>query len=492
MSATIVSTETPSPKGQQTHEWYAANLTQHALCPSAEIAPEFAKEPSLERARHLLATHPLIKSCMENSPDAASFAEKFTDSVVSADAQLSANSIKLDPSVLKFFYLSVATRLFVELTEESPAAVALSDAHANKDRQALREQVGADLPTTEGIKTFLGISENTPGGVVVVMISGRSAAEAAFGSISLSKEHPITTSTPFNLASITKQFVAYAALVLVERNQMQLSDPAIQHLPDSVTSIPGIRSLLQGVSVEDLIRHRSGVRNYFDAEVGVGDSEPLNNIEVLERLGKHGEREFEPGANHSYSNSGYILLAAMIEHTAQTTFQAFVKKELFEPMEMSGTFVADEAAYKGGRLPQGFSAEDGSFTMHPGGTHTYGDGGLISNLRDMEKWQKMVEGHGPQLISEVHRTLMFSPDVLADGTRTPRGLGAYIPLEGHRTNQNEGSDAGHESIKVHLPRDDCSIILIFNWGVTDFQKYAVMRQLIERYVGSEAARTAQL
>ncbi len=158
--------------------------------------------------------------------------------------------------------------------------------------------------------------------------------ENAIGLINLKTNDSLSSETPFQLASVSKSFTALAILMLVQDSLIRL-DEKVKHY---IQEFP-----YPTVTVRHLLNHTSGIPNYFKLAAQYWPkNKPMNNEDMLVLLVKHKLRlQFTPGTNFRYSNTGYAILALLVERVSKTPFDEFLKNRIFLPLGMQNTFTYD-------------------------------------------------------------------------------------------------------------------------------------------------------
>ncbi|MBR6006158.1 MAG: beta-lactamase family protein [Clostridia bacterium] len=229
---------------------------------------------------------------------------------------------------------------------------------------------------------------------------------------------PMREDSIFNLASVSKQFTASAIMLLMRKGLLSLDDEIMKFFPQ----IP-----YKGVTVRHLLTHTGGLPDYMDWVIETAKAEnriPGNEV-IVRFLTECGEEpEFAPGERYEYSNTGYCLLAQIVEKVSGVPFEDFMKQNVFEPACLTSTFVGHP--YKDGitiengvcgmfRGEGGFiSAEDTGwkdyFTLLDGGA---GCGFVYSNILDLFKWDKALREN--LVLSAEEQKLMSAPAMLNNG-----------------------------------------------------------------------------
>lgn len=257
---------------------------------------------------------------------------------------------------------------------------------------------------------------STPGAAVMVIQKDVVVYERYMGAANLEKNIPINRDTVFDLASVSKQFTAMGIILLRSQGKLESFDRKL-----ATFTFPGVKfdpAIAQTVTVRHLLNHTSGLKdvttlfaenpqthpeclkihNHYPRSARAFkelDSEPTA-IEALKCIAsqKESELEFSPGQSGKwqYNNAGYIILAQIIESLSGERFRDFMRKNIFEPLKMSQTFVMDETtttpANRATSYDRGFDEfHDIDYTPL---NKIYGDGNVNTNLLDMAKWDRAI------------------------------------------------------------------------------------------------------
>jgi CubicO group peptidase (beta-lactamase class C family) len=207
------------------------------------------------------------------------------------------------------------------------------------------------------------------------------AGAFGFNDIKHQKE-PINISSVFQLASVSKQFTAAAILHLMEQGKLKLSDPIQKFYPN----FP-----YQGINIKMLLLHRGGLGNYtYFSEMYCDRKTPISNQDVVQMMIKNKPPiYFFPDRRFDYSNTGYVLLAAIIEKVTAEKFDVYMRKEIFKPLGMNHTYVYDI------NKPAAFNYSPGhdknlnnTQKSYLDGAH--GDKGVYSSVEDLAIWDRVL------------------------------------------------------------------------------------------------------
>jgi CubicO group peptidase (beta-lactamase class C family) len=223
-------------------------------------------------------------------------------------------------------------------------------------------------------------------GVVLVARDGKILFDKGYGSANLEWKIANDGDTKFRLGSVTKQFTGAAILLLQERGKVQLDAPVKTYLPDAPAA-------WDQVTVRNLLNHSGGIPNFTSFD----DYQKLKTLEATPAslIARFRDRplDFQPGEKYAYSNSGYILLTAIIEKASGQSYSAFLADNIFKPLGMADTGYDSHATI----IPR----RAAGYTPSPKGvvntdyvdmTIPQGAGSLYSTSHDLLKWQRGLFG----------------------------------------------------------------------------------------------------
>ena len=170
---------------------------------------------------------------------------------------------------------------------------------------------------------------DVPGAAVLAVRDGQPVVRASYGLADLEKDTPATPETNYRLASVTKQFTAASILLLAEDGRLKLDDRVRKWL----LSLP---KAAETVTIRHLLTHTSGLIDYEDVIPEIFAAQ-LHDADVLRLLETQDRTYFRPGTGYRYSNSGYALLALIVQRASDKTFAAFLRERIFQPLGMDNT-----------------------------------------------------------------------------------------------------------------------------------------------------------
>jgi CubicO group peptidase (beta-lactamase class C family) len=311
-----------------------------------------------------------------------------------------------------------------------------------------RGRADIDARIDELMRPYTG---QVPGASVVVVQNGSVVFRGAYGMADLKARIPATPATDYRLASMTKPFTAAAILLLAQDKRLSLDDPVSKWLP----TLPAAAS---AVTVRHLLTHTSGLIDYEEL-IPPAASAQVHDADVLRLLESQERTYFAPGTAYRYSNSGYALLALIVERASGEDFATFLRRRIFEPLGMQSS-----VAYQAGVsvIPQrayGYSASGRSWlrTDQSLTSAVLGDGGIYSSVEDLAKWDAAL--YDSRLLSTDSLRQAFSPATATDDPAVRYGLGWRITGE---SLWHSGETIGFRNVIVRFPRRHFTVIVLSN------------------------------
>ena len=292
-------------------------------------------------------------------------------------------------------------------------------------------------------------------GGILVAKNGNIIYERYNGTAHLGYRDSINTNTPLHIASVSKTFTAMATLKLWEQKKINIDDEYSKYFPDF--NYPGI-------TIRTLLNHRSGLPNYvyFMDELGWDRNKFASNQDVYEYLVKRKPTLRNiglPNRSFSYCNTNYVLLALLIEKISGLSYAEYLKKTIFEPLQMKNSFV--------------FSNADSSKTTPSYDWRGYqaafidvdkivGDKNIFSTPRDLLKWDRLLSSSlylSQRTLDEAYKP--YSNE--RAGIRN-YGLGwrMYAFPDGKKIIYHNGWWHGNNAVFIRLLKEDATIIVLGN------------------------------
>lgn len=295
-----------------------------------------------------------------------------------------------------------------------------------------------------------------PGAAVMIIKDSQPVFAKAYGMADVGKKIPCSTNTNFRLASVTKQFTAMAVLILAERGKLALDDRITKFFPE-------FPSYGKGITLRHLLTHTSGLLDYEEL-IPAGTTIPLSDRDVLLLMCRQDHLQFSPGEKFHYSNTGYALLALIVEAASGQKFATFLKENIFTPLGMThsvayepGISAVSNRAFGYSQTKSGFEFSDQSVT-----SAVLGDGGIYSSVADLYKWDQAL--YTDQLISRKMLDLAFTPhSAKSDVEGSGYGFGWYIgAYRGTAKIWHYGSTCGFSTKIERFPDKKLTGIILTN------------------------------
>jgi len=292
-------------------------------------------------------------------------------------------------------------------------------------------------------------------GSVLVAKNGKILYNNQVGYADFRKKEPLNESSIFQLASVSKQFTAAAIMLLYQRNQIKLSDTVNVYFPD----FP-----YKGVTIKNLLNHTAGLPKYFwVAEHKWKKETAPTNTEMMRLLASSNvQRFFKPGRNFDYSNTGYFVLASIVEKISGTSFSAFVKQNIFDPLEMNNSFVysyekndiKNNQLY-GYRLYKGWRHLKINSTVNDA---IVGDKNIYTTSEDLFKW--VVGLNNGKLLSKESLNLMYTKGETIYKRKIPYGFGFRIDPKDNNIVYHHGKWNGFSTGLTQYLDDNLVVIVL--------------------------------
>lgn len=273
-----------------------------------------------------------------------------------------------------------------------------------------------DNPIDKQIDTlFSGYNSTTPGVAVAVVKDGKVIFKKGYGTANLEYDIPVTTKTVFQLASVSKQFTAFAIYLLEKQGKITLEDDVRKYLPEIPD--PG-----KTIRIKHLLSHTSGIRDQagLQALAGKLSEDVTTTPHILRLLSRQKELNFEPGTRFLYSNSGYTLLAEIVKRASGQSFAEFTKKNIFAPLGMNDTQVYDDHERIVKNRADSYELQGGLYKKKSVNNSAEGASNLYTTVEDLAKW--VINFYNP-VVGDAELMRRFNePSLLNNGERVVWGI----------------------------------------------------------------------
>lgn len=351
-------------------------------------------------------------------------------------------------------------------------------------------------------------SSDAPGAAVLVVRDGRVAFRQGYGVTDLRTRTKIDAHTNFRLASFTKQFTAACIMLLAHDGKLHYDD----HLTDFFPEFPEYG---RSITVRNLLNHTSGLPDYEDLLMKQYPDTPPEKVPqildagVLRLLEQQSTGEFPAGSKWEYSNSGYAVLAMIVEKVSGKPFGQFLHDRIFVPLKMTNTLAYEKGKNEVPHRAYGHTKKEetrnNEAKTKPGGvTNTdeiwqetdqsptsavLGDGGIYSSLDDLAKWDRALRNHTLLTEKEMQPALTpveptGGPAMFPDGHALGYGFGWFLnAYRDQKRMSHDGSTIGFRTTIQRFPDDALTIIILCNRA--DLDPEALALKVADLYLGTK-------
>lgn len=332
---------------------------------------------------------------------------------------------------------------------------------------------------------------DTPGAAVIVVQNGRVLLSKGYGLANTETKTRIVPDTAFLLGSITKQFTAMCIMMLAERGKLSYDDPLSKFFPE-------FPDYAQHITVRNLLNHTGGFPEYDELFLNSGmidkdwprsaktkrsAFEPTAK-DALKILKQQKSLQFAPGEKWEYSNSGYVILAQIVEKASGERFRDFLRQNIFQPLGMKRSLLYDETRPKVERVATSYHLSDGVYhdIDYAPQNAVYGEDNIYTTIEDMFKWDQAL--YTNKLVGESTLRQAFTPGRTNDGKPTGYGFGWSLDnYLGLTRISHGGSWLGFRNFIARFPDQHFSVIVLSN--LAEFPTEKIANEIVGVYLGSE-------
>ncbi len=310
-------------------------------------------------------------------------------------------------------------------------------------------------------------ADNKFNGNVLIAEQGKPIYEKSFGYADFRNKQLLSSASVFELASCSKQFTAFAIALLEHQKKLHYSDDITRFLPEL--------KAYKGITIDQLVHHTSGLPDYMQLFDSLWDKQKIANNDDLVRMlvRYHPPLEFESGTKYEYSNTGYALLASVIEKASGKSYGVYLEQYIFKPLKMTHTLVYNRRYQpkKVANYAYDFFYDDEhsqfvSSDSIPELAQLYyldgisGDGTVNTTARDLLIWDRAL--YTSRLLPQAKMDALFAPGKLKDGSATNYAFGWMVEEHkdlGHIAAHSGGWGAYRTYVERHMDKDRTIILL---------------------------------
>ncbi len=297
-----------------------------------------------------------------------------------------------------------------------------------------------------------------PGCALGVYRNGSIAYSKGYGLASLELEVPITPRTVFDIGSTSKQFTAFAILLLEQQHKLSLDDDVRKFIPE-------LPDYGRSITLRHLITHTSGLRDYtalFEF-AGVLEQDLTTDQDALDLIVRQKRTNFAPGSEWDYSNTGFFLLAQVVKRASGKSMREFAQENLFKPLGMTHTQIFDWHGLVIAGRATGYAYDDErkAFVVEMSNFEQTGDGSVQTSVEDLLRWDEnfyTAKLGGAEMLRRMQTVGKLS-------TGEPHGYAAGLMIGSYRalpTVRHGGAWAGYRAELLRFPQQHTSIVVLCN------------------------------
>jgi D-alanyl-D-alanine carboxypeptidase len=341
----------------------------------------------------------------------------------------------------------------------------LSIAHCEPSRPSNEEVLSDKVDKLVQDKMY---NEQIPGLALAVLKDGKILKAQAYGFADVDSKVPATTNTVFRIASLSKQFVATAIMMLVEEGKISLDDPVSKYLD-------GTPRRWKKITIRHLLTHTSGIPDFNNENIPVADGPGDYDQRVLTAVSRRW-LHFAPGDEWRYSNTNYHLLGMIIRKITGKPYGDFLRERIFEPLGMTRTTVSPENGIYPG-LASGYLWDNGLHRVGVPIGVTAG-GSILSTISDMAKWDAAL--YPDKLLKQSSLQQMWTPVRLNDSMTWRYGFGWSVGrINDHLIVSHTGNIRGFSSA-IEREVDDRLTVIVLDNRFYSYEAAATLVQKISR------------
>jgi CubicO group peptidase (beta-lactamase class C family) len=295
-------------------------------------------------------------------------------------------------------------------------------------------------------------SQNKLNGAVLVVQKGKIIYEKGFGYRNAETKVPNDVNSIFQIGSITKQITAAVIMQLQQEGKLSVQDKLSKYFSGFANG--------DKITIENLLTHTSGIHNYTDDTVLVGNSNVTKHYgqEEMIKIFQSYPSDFEPGTKWNYSNSGYSLLGYIIEKIEKKPYEKVVRERIFQPLGMKNSGFDFTNLSSVNKAKGYFSlAEKPLPAPIVDSTISFAAGAIYATVEDLYKWENAISSN--KLLKPESWKAVFTP------YKNKYGYGWGIDsLYGRLTTSHSGGIHGFSSYILRFPQDEVAVIVFDNSG----------------------------
>jgi CubicO group peptidase (beta-lactamase class C family) len=317
-------------------------------------------------------------------------------------------------------------------------------------------------------------TDNTPGAAVAIVKNGVIIYKKGYGSANLEYDIPITPSTIFHIASVSKQFTVFSILLLEKQGKLSLDDDIRKYIPE-------VPDFGKTITLRHLASHTSGLRDQWNlmGMAGWRPDDVITKEHILKLVTNQKELNFEPGEEYTYCNTGFTLLAEVVARVSGESFAEYTEANIFQPLQMNNTLFYDDHEKIVKNRAYSYYSDDTGFKKSVLSYANVGATSLFTTVEDLSLWAMNFNSQkiGNSEIVDQMNTLA----TLNNGQTFGGALGQFVgEYKGLNEIQHGGADAGYRSYLTRFPEEDFAVIVFSNSA--EFNAGGIAHKVVDIYI----------
>ncbi len=317
------------------------------------------------------------------------------------------------------------------------------------------------IPAARIDSVFIDLNRSDrPGCSLAIFQNGETAYARGYGMANLEYGIALSPRSVFHIASISKQFTAFAVELLVSEGKVSWDDDIRAYVPEIPDYGPTI-------TLRHLAHHTSGIRDQWNLLSMAGwrwEADLVTQRDAIDVMSRQQALNFDPGDEYLYSNSGFTLLAAVVERVSGQTMRQFAEERIFAPLGMASTHFHDDHQTVVPDRAYGYQRDEAEgWKISIPDFAIVGASSLFTTVEDMARWDRNFRDH--TLGDDALFDRLLSKGVLNSGEELTYAHGIIVSeYRGATAVGHGGADAGYRSNYLRFPEQDMGIVSFCNFA----------------------------
>jgi CubicO group peptidase (beta-lactamase class C family) len=318
---------------------------------------------------------------------------------------------------------------------------------------------------------------NSPGASLAIVKDGQVIYRKGYGMANLEYAIPNTPSTVFHIASVSKQFTAFAILLLERDGRVSMDDDIRKYIPE----VPDFGTK---ITLQHLATHTSGLRDQWNllSMAGWRLDDVITKEHVMKLVKAQKELNFDPGEEYLYCNTGFTLLAEVVARVTGETFAEYTRINIFEPLGMTKTLFYDDHEKIVKNRAYSYHLEDDKYKKSVLSYANVGATSLFTTVEDLSIWSRNFEY--PSVGNRKLINKMNEAQTLNSGRKISYALGQSVTFyNGLNSISHSGADAGFRSSLLRFPDQNFSVMALGN--TAEFDAISITKAVADIYLDDD-------